>query len=81
MHMNKTNQARLLASLICFIAISLLYDIHFVDEALAVTKLVDNEKHVADINVDTTLQVVVEVDVAAERLPVTVECKADELAA
>ena len=66
MYMNKTNQARLLASLICFIHISLLYDIHFVDETLAVTKLVDNEKHVADINVDTTLQVVVEVDVAAE---------------
>ena len=44
----------------------LLNDIHLVDEALAVTELVDNEEHITDINVDTTLQVVVEVDVTAE---------------
>ena len=44
----------------------LLYDIHLVDEALAVTELLDYEEHVADVDVDTTLQVVVEVDVAAE---------------
>ena len=43
----------------------LLNDIHLVDEVLAVTELVDNEEYIADIDIDTTLQVVVEVDVAA----------------
>ena len=33
---------------------------------LAVAELVYNEEHVADIHVDTTLQVFVEIDVAAE---------------
>ena len=44
----------------------LLHDIHLVDEAFATAELVDYEEYVADIDVDTTLQVVVEVDVAAE---------------
>ena len=44
----------------------LLYDVHLVDEAFATTELVDNEEYVADVDVDTTLQVVVEVDVTAE---------------
>ena len=44
----------------------LLYDIHLLDEACALAKLVDYEEYIADIYVDTTLQVVVEVDVAAE---------------
>ena len=44
----------------------LLYDVHLVDEAFATAELVDDEEYVADVDVDTTLQVVVEVDVAAE---------------
>ena len=44
----------------------LLYDVHLVDEAFATAELVDDEEYVADIDVDTTLQVVIEVDVAAE---------------
>ena len=44
----------------------LLYDVHLLDEAFATAELVDNEEHVADVDVDATLQVVVEVDVAAE---------------
>ena len=44
----------------------LLNDVHFVDEALATAELVDYEEYVADVDVDATLQVVVEVDVAAE---------------
>ena len=52
----------------CLIALMyrLLYDIHLLDEACALAKLVDYEEYIADIYVDTTLQVVVEVDVAAE---------------
>ena len=41
-------------------------DVHLLDEALATAELVDYEEYIADIYVDTTLQVVVEVDVAAE---------------
>ena len=44
----------------------LLYDVHLVDEAFATAELVDDEEYVADVDVDTTLQVVIEVDVAAE---------------
>ena len=39
-------------------------DIHFVDEVLATAEFLDDEQDVADIYGDTTLQVVVEVDVA-----------------
>ena len=46
--------------------VCLLYDVHLLDEALAAAELVDNEEYVADVDVDATLQVVVEVDVAAE---------------
>lgn len=42
------------------------YDCHLVDEAFAVTELLNHKEHVADVNVDTTLEVVVKVDVAAE---------------
>lgn len=45
---------------------SLLYDVHLLDEAFATAELVDYEEYVADVDVDATLQVVVEVDVAAE---------------
>ena len=38
-----------------------------------------DEKYVADVQCDATLQVVVEVDVTTQRLPVAVECAADEL--
>ena len=44
----------------------LLHDVHFVDEALAAAELVDDEEYITDVDVDTTLQVVVEVDVTAE---------------
>ena len=54
--------------LIFCLLIFLFYDIHLVNQTLAVTKFLDNEKHVTDIDIDATLQVVVEVDIAAERL-------------
>jgi hypothetical protein len=44
----------------------LLYNVHLVDEALAVAHLLNNEEYITDVDVDTTLQVVIEVDVAAE---------------
>lgn len=45
---------------------SLCHNSHLVNEALAVTEFLDNEEYVTDIYVDTTLQVVVKVDVTAE---------------
>ena len=44
----------------------LFVDGHFINEVLATTELVDDEEDVADIYRDATLEVVVEVDVAAE---------------
>lgn len=44
----------------------LCYNCHLVDEAFAVTELLNHKEHVADVDVDTTLEVVVKVDVAAE---------------
>ena len=51
---------------VCIWKAMLLHDVHLIDEALAVAKFVNNEEYIADIHVDTTLQVVVKVDVAAE---------------
>ena len=58
----------------------LLDDGHLVDEMLAAAQLVEDEEHVADVQRDAALQVVIEVDVAAQRFPVAVEGAADEVA-
>ncbi len=52
--------------LLCFYPCVLLYYIHLLDETLATTELVYYKEYIADIDVDATLQVIVEVDVAAE---------------
>lgn len=44
----------------------LFYNSHFINQVTAVTQLVDNEENVADIYCDTTLEVVVEVDVTTQ---------------
>ena len=44
----------------------LFYDSHFINQVTAITQLVDNEENVADIYCDTTLEVVVEVDVTTQ---------------
>ena len=46
----------------------------------AFAQLVDDEEHIADVYGDTTLQVVVEIDVATQRFPVTVECATNQFA-
>ena len=46
--------------------ISLFYDSHFINQVTAITQLVDDEENVADIYCDTTLEVVVEVDVTTQ---------------
>ena len=51
----------------------LFYDRHFINQVTAVAQLVDDEENVTDINGDTTLEVVVEIDVTAQRFPVAVE--------
>ena len=61
----------------CFV-ILLFYDGHLVDEVPAAAQLIEDEEHVADVECNTTLQVVVEVDVTAQRFPVAVESTADE---
>jgi hypothetical protein len=44
----------------------LFYNSHFINQVTAITQLVDNEENVADIYCDTTLEVVVEVDVTTQ---------------
>jgi hypothetical protein len=44
----------------------LFYDSHFINQVTAIAQLVDNEENVADIYCDTTLEVVVEVDVTTQ---------------
>ena len=44
--------------------LNLLNNLHFIEQALAVAKLIDDEEHIADIYCDATLQIVVEVDIA-----------------
>jgi hypothetical protein len=44
----------------------LFVDGHFINEVLATTELVDDEKYVADVNRNTTLEVMVEIDVTTE---------------
>ena len=50
-------------NLICF---KLFYNSHFINQVATSAKLVDDEEYVADIYCDTTLKVVVEVDVATQ---------------
>ena len=44
----------------------LFVDGHFINEVFTTTELVDDEEHVADVNCNTTLKVVVEIDVTTE---------------
>ena len=44
----------------------LLYNTHFINQVAATAELVDDEENVADIYCDTTLEVVVEVDVTTQ---------------
>ena len=44
----------------------LFVDGHFINEVLATTELVDDEKYVADVNRNTTLEFMVEIDVTTE---------------
>ncbi len=44
----------------------LFYNSHFINQVAAVAELVDDEENVADIYGDTTLEVVVEIDVTAQ---------------
>ena len=57
------------------------HDVHFVNQSLAIAIFLNDEEHITDIHVYATLQLLVEIDVAAQRLPVAIECKANELAA
>ena len=36
-----------------------------------------DEQYIADVQIDTTLQVIIKIDVTAERLPVTIESSTD----
>ena len=53
---------------------------HFVDKVLGTGIFVDNEEHVAGVETDATLQVLLEVDVARHCLAIAVECKTDKFA-
>ncbi len=44
----------------------------------ASSQLFENKEYITDIQVDTALQVVVEVDVTAQRFPVSIECTTDQ---
>ena len=46
--------------------LKLFLDCHFVNEVLAVAELFENEQHVADVESDATLKVVVEIDVTTQ---------------
>ena len=46
--------------------IILFYNSHFINQVATTAELVDDEEDVADIYGDTTLEVVVEVDVATQ---------------
>ena len=58
----------------------LFYQGQFIDEVGGACELVDNEKHITDIDVDCALHIGFEHDVAAHGFPVTVKGKADQLA-
>ena len=45
---------------------------------LATCKLINHEQHIANIHSNTTLQLVLESDIARHSLPVTVECQTNQ---
>ena len=63
----KTNRADTRSALqLNVLFLKLFLDCHFVNEVLAVAKLFENEQHVADVESDATLKVVVEIDVTTQ---------------
>ena len=60
-------------------ALILFYNVHFFYQMTAIAQFVEDEEHVAYIQCNATLQVIVEVDVTAQRFPVAVESSTDEL--
>ena len=57
-----------------------LFPQQFLDEVVGFAPLVNNEKDIADINTNTTLQVVVKGNVARHSFPVAIESQAEEFA-
>ena len=57
---NKIMRGKILPLIVLF------YNSHFINQVAASAELVDDEEYVADIYCDTTLKVVVEVDVATQ---------------
>ena len=55
-------------------------DVEFVNQVGGACVLVDDEEHVADVDVDGALEFWLEVHVAAHGFPVAVEGKAEEFA-
>ena len=49
-----------------FLFLKLFLDCHFVNEVLAVAELFENEQHIADVESDATLKVVIEIDVTTQ---------------
>ena len=45
---------------------------------LASSQFFEDEQYITDIQIDATLQVVIEIDVTTQRLPVTVESTSDQ---
>ena len=45
----------------------------------ATTQFLEDEEHITNIQVDTTLQVIIEIDISTQRLPVAIKCTTDQL--
>ena len=59
-------QTRRSALQLNFLFLKLFLDCHFVNEVLAVAELFEDEQHIADVESDATLKVVVEIDVTTQ---------------
>ena len=58
----------------------LIHDRHLIDQILCICHFVHDEQHIAGIQVDTSLQVFLEIDISGHCLRVTIESGSDQLA-
>ena len=58
---------------------SLEYNRHLVDQVLCIRDLVHDEQHVTSIQIDTSLQVFLEINITGHSLGVSVKCGSDQL--
>ena len=70
----------LFTRLLFIVCASTLFRVDFLNQVVGVSPLIHHEEHVSNVDADAACQSFIEVDVARQAIPVSVECQSDEMA-